>query len=98
MDRPSPHGNTHAKGLIDRLDHAAQGVNAFLLILAIGLATLDFTCFCALQVKNALPSAARVSVAPPRLAQLAEPAKPIRQAAAAAALTPTGAGRTASGW
>jgi hypothetical protein len=97
MNRQSPHSDTHAKGLIDRLDRATQGVNAFLLILAIELATLDFTCFCALQVEEALPSAARVSVAPLRLAQLAKPVQPIRQATAPA-LTPTGAGRMASGW
>ena len=43
-----------------RLDRAAGELNAFLLVLAIGLAVLDFTCFFAFQVRDALPSPARL--------------------------------------
>ncbi|HTV89040.1 MAG TPA: hypothetical protein VME41_08500 [Stellaceae bacterium] len=57
MDHRLRNDQKPAHGFVARLDHAAQGVNAVLLILAIGLAALDFTCFCALQAQVGAPSA-----------------------------------------
>ena len=39
-------------------DRAVRELNAFLVVLAIGLAALDATCFLAFKVRDALPSAA----------------------------------------
>ena len=47
------------KGLLDRLDRAAGNMNAYLLVIAIGLAALDFTCFWIFQARNALPPGGR---------------------------------------
>jgi hypothetical protein len=44
-----------------RLDRAAGDMNAFLLVLAIGLAMLDVTCLWAFRMRDALPAMARVS-------------------------------------
>ncbi|MBV8492510.1 MAG: hypothetical protein JO162_03430 [Alphaproteobacteria bacterium] len=53
-----PDKNPRPKGLAARLDRAAGDLNAFLLVLAIGLATLDLTCFWAFKMRDALPSMA----------------------------------------
>jgi hypothetical protein len=45
--------------LVARLDRAAGDVNAFLLVLAIGLATLDLTCLWAFKMRDLLPAMAR---------------------------------------
>jgi hypothetical protein len=55
MDNPTPTRPERKRPLLARLDAAAQDLNAMLLVLAIGLAILDFTCFFALEVRNALP-------------------------------------------
>jgi hypothetical protein len=47
------------KGLLDRLDRAAGNMNAYLLVIAIGLAALDFTCFWIFQARKALPPSGR---------------------------------------
>jgi hypothetical protein len=54
-----PRDGQPPKGLLDRLDRAAGNMNAYLLVIAIGLAALDFTCFWIFQARNALPSAGR---------------------------------------
>lgn len=59
MDNSPTRDDANPSRVRNRLMHAAGEVNAFLLVLAIGLAVLDFTCFCAFQVKDALPSAVR---------------------------------------
>ena len=55
MDNPIPTRPERKPPLLDRLDAAARELNAILLVLAIGLAVLDFTCFFALEVRNAMP-------------------------------------------
>lgn len=55
MDNPTRRRPDAKRRLINRLDSAAQDLNAVLLVLAIGLAVLDFTCFFAFEVRNALP-------------------------------------------
>jgi hypothetical protein len=58
---------TNKKGLAARLDRATRDVNAFLLAMAIGLAALDFTCYFAFKVSEAMPAdgfpAAEASIA-----------------------------------
>lgn len=44
-------------GFAARLDRAAQDVNAFLLVLAFGLAALDASIFVAVKLRDALPRA-----------------------------------------
>jgi hypothetical protein len=55
MDDPNPARPERKQPLMARLDAAAQDLNAVLLVLAIGLAILDFTCFFALEVTKAIP-------------------------------------------
>jgi hypothetical protein len=55
MDNPTPTRPDRKRPLLARLDAAARDLNAILLVLAIGLAVLDFTCFFALEVRNAMP-------------------------------------------
>ena len=68
MDNPSTQNKTQNKvsrnRLIDRLDRGAREMNAFLLVLAIGLAALDVTGFVAFTIRDAAPSLARGSVDP----------------------------------
>ena len=64
MDDPTPTRPERKQPLLARLDAAAQDLNVMLLVLAIGLAILDFTCFFALEMRKAMPphlSAASVS-------------------------------------
>ena len=49
------------KRRIEGFDRAIRELNAFLLVLAIGLAVLDATCFLAFRVRDSLPAANRVS-------------------------------------
>ena len=49
------------RSLAARLDRAAGDMNAFLLVLAIGLATLDLTCLWAFKMQEALPTMARAT-------------------------------------
>ena len=80
MDNRLRRRDNNRKGLVDRLDRATRDVNMFLLVLAIGLATLDFTVFCAVKVTTAMPPPHTVA------AQAAIPARPAASAAAAAAV------------
>jgi len=59
MQDPSSHNDGQRPGLAARIDRAARDMNAFLLVLAIGLATLDFSCFLAIKLRDALPPAQR---------------------------------------
>src|SRR5205823_11248728 len=60
MENQSPRNHGQAERWTVRLDRLAGELNAFLLVLAIGLAILDFTCFFAFKVRDALPSPARI--------------------------------------
>lgn len=51
----------HGERLRDRLERAARDVNAVLLVLAIGLAALDATCFFVLEMADALADARRTA-------------------------------------
>jgi hypothetical protein len=57
MKHRSSHNDGNETGFIGRIDRAAKELNAFLLVLAIGLAVLDFTCFFAVKISAALPAA-----------------------------------------
>jgi hypothetical protein len=48
--QPSSRNGNSLKSVVQQLDRRANGLNAFLLVLAIGLATLDATCFAALKL------------------------------------------------
>lgn len=64
MDRPSPQHWLKTR-LTERLDRAARDVNVVLLVVAIGLAVLDATCFCAFLAGGALQSPAHASAQAP---------------------------------
>ena len=59
MQNRSPKKHLPPRSLAARLDRAAGDVNAFLLVLAIGLATLDLTCLWAFKMRDLLPAMAR---------------------------------------
>ena len=80
MENGRPREDQPPKGLLARLDRAAEKMNAFLLVLAIGLAVLDFTCFWIFRVRDALPPATRIA-APVAAASPAAPAAPATAAA-----------------
>ena len=61
MQNRSPKKHPSPRSLAARLDRAAGDMNAFLLVLAIGLATLDLTCLWAFKMKEALPTMARAT-------------------------------------
>ena len=77
MDNRSQRNGAKAKLGVGRLDRAAGEVNVFLLVLAIGLAILDGTCFFAFKVREALPPAPTL-VAKPAVPHsgAAKPGKP----------------------
>ena len=61
MQTRSPKKDPSPRSLAARLDRAAGDMNAFLLVLAIGLATLNLTCLWAFKMKEALPAMARAT-------------------------------------
>jgi hypothetical protein len=81
MRNQSPGDKRTRQGLIARIEHAAREMNAFLLVLAIGLATLDLTCFWMFQVRDAVASATRIS---PRPMAASNPSAPAGDSFAAA--------------
>ncbi len=48
--QPSSQNRNSPKTIFERLDQRVKELNAFLIVLAIGLATLDATCFAALKL------------------------------------------------
>jgi hypothetical protein len=76
------------RSLAARLDRAAGDMNAFLLVLAIGLATLDLTCLWAFKMRDLLPAMARatatstMAVNKPPHQKPAQPTNPAAQAPA----------------
>jgi hypothetical protein len=73
-------------------DRAVRELNAFLLVLAIGLAVLDTTCFVAFKVRDSLPSAALVNAGGGTAMSSA------RNNQSPATLTPSRHGAAAAGW
>lgn len=63
MRDPSPRHGAERPGFAARLDRAAQDINAFLLVLALGLAALDFSCFMAIKLRDAVPPVQRIDTA-----------------------------------
>src|SRR5438477_106030 len=61
MQNPLPGKDPRPRSLAARLERAAGDMNAFLLVLAIGLATLDLTCLWAFKLQDALPAMTRPS-------------------------------------
>lgn len=61
MQNQLPDKTPRPPSLTARLDRAARDMNAFLLVLAIGLATLDLTCLWAFKMRDALPGMTRNS-------------------------------------
>ncbi len=55
----SPQEDTSRKFLLVRLDRLAREMNAFLFVLALGLAALDLTCLWVFRMADALPAMAR---------------------------------------
>lgn len=88
MENPILQTDHRGKGVVRRLDRATEGVNAVLLVFAIGLAMLDFTCFCAFEAQSALPSIARTDAGPPALSQVAKPEAPLADAGVPRAAPP----------
>ena len=80
MRNEMPQQDGKAKGLLARLDRAAETMNAFLMVLAIGLAVLDFTCFWIIKIHDTLPTVTRIAASP---AAAAQPPAPARDTAAA---------------
>jgi hypothetical protein len=74
-----PRGS-NKRGLLARLDRATRDLNAILLAVAIGLAALDFTCYFAFRLSEAMPA--------PRSAIAAEAPIAAAPATAAAAAQP----------
>jgi len=61
MQNPLPGKDPRPRRLAARLERAAGDMNAFLLVLAIGLATLDLTCLWAFKLRDALPAMTQTS-------------------------------------
>jgi hypothetical protein len=113
-NRPHPKngGTNQNRGTnpwVARLDRTAADLNIVLLVVAIGLAMLDLTCFLAFRMREALPSPARVeSIAPvaarPVVAQGPMPAATQAQPVTAlpsqsvAVLAPTKPSAAVTGW
>jgi hypothetical protein len=93
MEDRSQRGDDGAKRWFDRLDRSAGELNAFLLVLAIGLAVLDATYFFTFKAVDALPSVNRIGMDPSVATRpVANPNPPL------AVLTPTKPGAAATGW
>ena len=54
MQPPSPTDERSSPSFLSRLNRMLGDINVFLLAVAIGLATLDFTCFVLLRVIDEL--------------------------------------------
>ena len=55
----SPQEDGSPKPRLARLDRVARKINAFLFVLALGLAALDLTCLWAFRMADALPAMAQ---------------------------------------
>jgi hypothetical protein len=86
MQNQLPDKNPRPRTLTARLDRAARDMNAFLLVLAIGLATLDLTCLWAFKMRDALPGMTRNSAnAAAGMSKPAQHVKPVPNGNPAAA-------------
>jgi hypothetical protein len=79
MDNGTQRTPERKRPLLTRLDAAAQDLNAILLVVAVGLAVLDFTCFFAFEVGKAIPvhqSAEGLAAVAPAVAAAPPPSAP----------------------
>jgi len=91
----------------ERVEHTAGNLNVVLLVVAIGLAMLDVTCFLALKAREALPSPALAAANAAAVKPIAAPNQPTPavqgQAVAGAGqsvavLMPTKPSASVTGW
>lgn len=61
MNRLSPQTRMSFKDLVQRLDRVAGHLNVLLVVVALGLATLDFTFFLTEKIVDALPPVTHIS-------------------------------------
>ena len=61
MNRQTQQKPTPMRNMLQRMDRLAGDLNVLLLVVALGLATLDFTFFVTQRVVDNLPQVARVS-------------------------------------
>ena len=59
--RPQSSRQAVAKQVFQRINKAAGELNAFLMVIAIGLAALDLTCLYALTLEKAMPPITEVN-------------------------------------
>jgi len=76
MENRLPDKDPRLRSLAARLDRAARDMNAFLLVLAIGLATLDLTCLWAFKMRDALPAMSHQSANATAAVNQQPPSKP----------------------
>ncbi|HEX3538354.1 MAG TPA: hypothetical protein VHU15_16470 [Stellaceae bacterium] len=63
MQDPSSERREGRLGFAARIDRAARDMNAFLFVLAVGLAALDLSCYWALKLRDALPPVRPTAIA-----------------------------------
>jgi hypothetical protein len=68
MNRTSPHNRLSLKEIGQRVDSVAGHLNVLLVVIALGLATLDFTFFVTEKVVDSLPPITVSSDGPPAAA------------------------------
>ena len=94
MLNQSPEEDNSPKPLLARLDRVARQINAFLFVLALGLAALDLTCLWAFRMADALPA-----MAPSNATGAVMPNKPAVPAGRTmAALAPSNPNASINGW
>ena len=93
LDR-SPQEDDSRKRLLVRLDRLAGEMNAFLFVLALGLAALDLTCLWAFRMADALPAMARSNATGAVMPN--KPAVPTGRTMAA--LAPSNPSASINGW
>lgn len=61
MNRPSPHSNPSFREFFRRVDRIAGDLNVLLVVVAMGLAMLDFTFFVTQRMIDNLPPITQIS-------------------------------------
>ena len=90
----SPQEDNSPKRLVARLERVAGEMNAFLFVLALGLAALDLTCLWAFRMADALPAIARSNATGAVMPN--KPAVPTGRTMAA--LAPSNPSASINGW
>ncbi|HKS88043.1 MAG TPA: hypothetical protein VJR70_01260 [Stellaceae bacterium] len=95
MENDSPRSKSRKSRWNDRFNTATRDLNAVLVVVAIGLAVLDFTFFIALTARDAMPSA---PPARPVAAVAATTTAPTATHMSVAAMLPARPSAAATGW